>query len=115
MLTFVSRLSVRLTDLNNDLNAKQATIKYVDCYKDAIQTNSDYTYGSGGLYRINVGTPESFTNYPSGKTILAVIPLNGNKPSDASFTGFYNPNSAWGVVADYNVTYRFYIRVLYID
>ncbi len=104
-----------ISELNSNLADKQATIKYVQCYKDASQTNSAYTYGSGGLYRINVGGISSFTNYPTGKTILATIPMGGHNDGDPSFAAVYDAATGWGVVAHVNTTYRFVALVLYID
>lgn len=104
-----------LGKLNSNLTNKQATIKYVQCYKDASQTNSAYTYGSGGLYRINVGAISSFTNYPTGKTILATIPMGGHNDGDPSFAAVYDATTGWGVVAHVNTKYRFVAIVLYID
>ena len=103
-----------LGELNSNLANKQATIKIANCYKTATQTNSAYTYGSS-LYRINVGLPSTFTNYPTGKTILAEIPLGGYKDSDGSYTAPYETWSGWGIVAHINEAYVFRIRVLYID
>jgi len=104
-----------ISELNSNLTNKQATIKYVQCYKDATQTNSDYTYGSGDLYRINVGAISSFTNYPTGKTILATIPTGGYNISDPTFAAVYDASTGWGVVAYLNRTYRFFAIVLYTD
>ena len=114
MGTSATTVTGAISEINSNLTNKQAKIKIADCYKTATQTNSAYTYGSS-LYRINVGLPNTFTNYPTGKTILAEIPLGGYKDSDGSYTAPYETWSGWGIVAHINEAYVFRIRVLYID
>ncbi|MFI3172426.1 MAG: hypothetical protein R3Y58_08700 [Eubacteriales bacterium] len=99
-------------------------ISCIECTKAAMQADTAYAHPivynvsgvSAAQYRIDFGAVSTFLNYPTGKTILATIPIGMHNETDTSFVhpiGISSNNgNVWGA-AQKNTAYTARVLVIY--